>query len=419
VNSKLEGLKDFIDNLSIIDTHEHFRYKGGTAGFEKGLELFSFLASSYAGADFNRAGLKAFSPSASSAEKWKEIEKVLPYVRSTTYFRSLFDGLKELYGIKASLERSNWLEYDKVIRERSCDRDWFHTVLKKTRIEKYLEDEYWTLEIPKRGEKDIPVLRINTFVMSALGEKDHNGHNSREFAGKQGIKIKNLDDYVNWTDRRIGEFKKAGAVALKNALAYDRSLYFAETTEKDAKRIFVKGETKASPQEKTALQDFMMHRIMELSIKHSLPVQVHTGIQHGGGRPLEWTRPLNLNNLFIKYEKARFDIFHAGYPFTESLIVLAKSQTNVYFNLCWMPIISDTKTEVLLNELLDCVPSNKIFWGGDCSRAEQAYGAAKYARQSLFRALSKRIEKNSATVEEAKFIAKNILYSNAKNFYRI
>ncbi len=418
--ANLEELRHFIDNLNVLDTHEHFRYKGGAAGDASNYDIFALLGSAYVAADFNSAGLKnVFSSGLSAFEKWKEIEKVLPFVRSTSYFRSLFDGLKELYGFEEVLSASNWQEYDRVIREHHNDSSWFSEVLNKAGIERYLNDEFWALKIPEKGGKDIPVLRINPFVMSALGEKDHNGHNAREFAEKQGVKIKNLDDYINWVDRRIGDFKKAGAVALKNALAYDRSLYFAETTEKEAKKIFKAGNKKAAQKQKTALQDFLLHRIMELAVKHGLPVQIHTGIQHGGGRPLAWSDPLLLNNLFLKYEEARFDVFHTGYPFTGSLIVLAKSQRNVFFNLCWMPIISETSTGELLNELLDCVPSNKIFWGGDCSGAELAYGAVRYAKKSIFRALAKRIENEAASLEDAKFIAKNILYSNAKEFYRI
>ena len=83
-----------------------------------------------------------------------------------------------------------------------------------------------------------------------------------------------------------------------------------------------------------------MDQIIRQAIEYRRPIQIHTGLQEGTGNVVTNSRPTHLINLFIRYPDARFDLFHAGYPYHHELAALAKNFANVYADLCWVPIIS-------------------------------------------------------------------------------
>ena len=119
------------------------------------------------------------------------------------------------------------------------------------------------------------------------------------------------------------------------------------------------GETKP-------LQDFIVHKLIQLAVRKNLVIQIHTGLQEGNDNVLTNSDPTLLVNLFSEYKEAKFDIFHGAYPYTGELAALAKNFPNVYVDMCWLHIISPSRAREALTEWLDTVPSNKIFcFGGD------------------------------------------------------
>jgi uncharacterized protein len=125
-----------------------------------------------------------------------------------------------------------------------------------------------------------------------------------------------------------------------------------------------------------------------------------------------------LINLFLKYSGARFDVFHAGYPFSDELITLSKQFANVYFDLCWIHQVSSSLYEDILARAVETIPSNKIFaFGGDNAIVECAYGALKIAKASITNMLYKKVKEDYFTFEQAIQIAQKILYLNPKALY--
>lgn len=76
--------------------------------------------------------------------------------------------------------------------------------------------------------------------------------------------------------------------------------------------------------------------------------------------------PLHLVNLLLEYREARFDLFHAGYPYQGEVAALGKNFPNVYVDLCWLHVISPWVARQTLHEWIETVPANKILgFGGD------------------------------------------------------
>ena len=168
------------------------------------------------------------------------------------------------------------------------------------------------------------------------------------------------------------------------------------------------------------LQDFMTRTLIGRAAERNLPIQIHTGLQEGNGNHITNSNPALLANVTMEYPDARFDLFHAGYPFTGELATMAKNFANVYADLCWVQAISPRIFKRTLHEWLDTIPANKIFAaGGDSNYVEGAYGHCKIARRLVAEVLAERIAEGSMDQAGALWCAERILRENAKAFFRL
>ena len=73
-----------------------------------------------------------------------------------------------------------------------------------------------------------------------------------------------------------------------------------------------------------------------------------------------------MTSLFFLFPLVQFDLFHMSDPCQGEAAAIAKVFPNVHIDLCWAHIISPSAARRALHEMLDTVPSNKIFgYGGD------------------------------------------------------
>jgi predicted TIM-barrel fold metal-dependent hydrolase len=212
-----------------------------------------------------------------------------------------------------------------------------------------------------------------------------------------------------------------------------RDLYFEKVSQKEAEEVFsnvynqnlfreeqngTRVPEGLSLKETKPLQDFLVHKIIQLAAERKLPVQIHTGIQEGNENIITNSKPTLLINLFREYKEVKFDIFHGAYPYSGELAVLAKNFQNVYVDMCCLHIISPYRAREALSEWLDTVPENKIFgFGGDYIFPEGVYGHSVIARDNIARVLVEKVEEGSFTEEQAAFLAQKLLRDNAYEFF--
>ena len=163
-----------------------------------------------------------------------------------------------------------------------------------------------------------------------------------------------------------------------------------------------------------------MHQVIRRAIEHHLPIQIHTGLQEGNGNLVANANPLHLVNLLIEYPEARFDLFHAGYPYQSQMATLGKNFPNAYVDLCWLHVISPWVARQTLHEWIETVPANKIFgFGGDYIFVEGAYAHSRLARDNVAAVLTEKVEAGYLTEEEAVALANKLLRENALRFFRL
>jgi len=126
-----------------------------------------------------------------------------------------------------------------------------------------------------------------------------------------------------------------------------------------------------------------------------------------------------LNNLFLKYPGAKFVLFHGGFPWTGEFAALGKMFPNVFLDLVWLPQISREEAVHALDVMLDCVPYNKFFWGGDCSLIEESTGSLEFAKDVVSEVLANRVERGLLTEDLAFKIIDRIFRENAIEVFKL
>mgnify|MGYP000524706581 CR=1 FL=1 len=215
------------------------------------------------------------------------------------------------------------------------------------------------------------------------------------------------------------EYKRQGAVGIKLAHAYSRTLASEPVPEGEAGRIFeraLRGEELA-PEEVKAFQDHIIFFLADMAEEMGLVFQIHTGVQTTWGH-IPDSDPLLLIPLIKSHPQVRFDLFHTGYPYSRELGMLGKHYPNVWLNMCWMYVISTAASRQVLREWLDLVPLERLLgFGSDVGFPEFVYGHLVMARSVLSEVLEEKVEKDFWSKELALEAARRLMRDNAIELY--
>ena len=110
-----------------------------------------------------------------------------------------------------------------------------------------------------------PVLVQLRDRLASLGEwrKEQIHDVVAEVAERLGLKLRSFDDYETLLRRLVVTQPERHQVALKNALAYDRSVLFDEPDERTARRAW--GKSDPTPEERKAFGDFVVDRLAAIA----------------------------------------------------------------------------------------------------------------------------------------------------------
>lgn len=425
-----EQIKDYIDKIKIINTHEHQRWFPQYEGHD--INFYTLLNHSYLQADLVSAGAPRLNTETINSGDldalWEMYGRSLDFSRNTSYYSHFLKGFKILYGYDESFFTKEGIRIlsEKIAAKYKNRDDWYAEAFEKAGFETMFVDQYWA---PFNTDLDPKyftlVFNINNLVSATTQrtvkyrEDAPSSQNLYKLAEEEGYSIKTLDDYLAFADHLFQKFLDHNVVCLKNSMAYGRTLFYEDIPYEKAKELFSLDSSSLSQKERKSLEDFMFHWICEKSIDLDLPIQIHTGYLAGNGNNLENGRPIKLNNLFLKHRKARFSLFHGGYPWIGEFAALGKMFPNVYLDLVWLPQISREAAVRGLDEMLDCAPYNKFFWGGDCHFIEESTGSLEFGKSVVAEVLARRVERGLMTEEIARDIALKIFRENAIRVFKL
>ena len=227
-----------------------------------------------------------------------------------------------------------------------------------------------------------------------------------------------MDGAGEWLRRQRDEH---GLKGVKFHFAYMRPLLFESVATSDAERIFNRitdeaqgwRNTTLGYEETRPLQDYLVHRLIEIAGDLDLTVVFHTGLQGNGDNNLDNCRPERLWNLISRYRHVRFNLLHSGIPWMEEAGMMAKYFGNVTLDMGWAHAISPELCVRALKAWIDMVPRHKILgFGGDYMVVEKVYGHLEMARDNIARALADKVADGSLGEERAIVWARALLHDN-------
>jgi hypothetical protein len=411
-------IKDYIDDLHVVDTHEHLLSYAELK--RRGAMDFMILLTHYSADDLKSAGMTdntfklLLKDSLSVAEKWKILKPFWESSSNTAYNRISLLAASSLYNIN-DINESTVEELSEKIRD-IYRTDWIATVLDKAKIDYVIQMN------PGRTIRDSrfrDVIWFDNYISISSKER------VRSIAAQKKADINNLDDYVNALTGTFRDAKEQGIIAVKSALAYNRTLFYENVSRQKAEEVFntIMMNPGSSPlpfEEVKPLQDYLMHRVLDLCKSEKVPFIFHTGLQSGNGNQIENSDPALLVNLFREYPEVDFILLHGGYPYGGETAAIVKYFRNVFLDMAWIYAISPSFGERYLNEWLETVPESKLMgFGGDYFNVENLYGHLMFAKQIITKVLVGKVRDGYFSEDEARIVAKKILHDNALRIYRI
>lgn len=414
-----QRIRDYINNLRIVDTHEHMFHPEKL----KNTYFLDFTLMLHQNGydDLVSAGMPdsiynmIFNSPRTPAEKWRLIEPWWKNSFNTASHKVIMVAAKNMYGMN-ELNDSTVSELSGLMRQ-AYNGDWFNYMLQEVCRFDYVIQESEALgenrKYIKYTEKFSQWLTIRSkFRIDSL-------------AAVQIEPIYTLDNFVNSMKLAFEAAVKRGMVAVKVNIAYARTLSFDKVSSDAAKKVFrtlTNGDESLELSFKDAkpLQDYMLHQLLLMAKDHHLPVAFHTGLQAGNGNILANSDPELLTNLFFEYPEINFVLYHSSYPFGGTLSAIVKNFKNVSLDMNWTYSISPSYSERYLNEWLETVPASKIMaFGGDQRSVENTYGELEFAKKVISNVLINKVRDGYFTEAEAKRIASMILHDNAVKFYNL
>jgi uncharacterized protein len=412
-----ERITSSVNEIRIIDTHEHLATEESRIQSAKDID-FTYLFSHYAKEDLisasNNKGLVEiiYNTDFPLSDRWELFEPYYNAMRSTGYGRVPLIIARDLYGI-SEINESTIKELSAKIRNASKPGFYEYVLKDKAKID---------LSIQDMGHQNYDknfyrhVERFSQFALVSSGSE------IRNFGEQYNTPINSIKDYLKLLRMVFVKGVNSGMVGVKTGAAYLRILKFENVSKERGEEVFksLLNNSQVSTEDIKAVQDFLMHRMLDLVDEFDLPIQIHTGLQAGNGNIITNSNPTHLANLFMEYPDIDFILFHGGYPYGGELGTLAKNFPNVFIDMCWTYVISPSYSERYLHEWIETIPSNKIMgFGGDYSFVEAVYAHSVMARQTIANVLIEKVRTRYLSENEAIEIAKMILRENALRIFKL
>jgi hypothetical protein len=413
------SLERALMEIPVIDTHDHLRPAPDLESPMTVPNLFknTYIARCLRVSDGSANGIGTRSDLEFNEDSWEIVDVIVQKVKLTSYYRWLLRGLIDLYQLPDSeLTPRSWEILSSQVPQNYLNPKWMKKVLDRAKVQYVLWDPFWkpgTWVTPDHSI--LPLLRISSSLIAFDPEaRDYEGSNLiQDWAADFDISVHSLGDLEDLIVKIIQKNVEAGCRALKNPIAYGRTLKTRPASRLSAKRVFGTPVSNVSQQDKRIFEDYIIRFYLERARELGLVFQVHTGLAR-----LRDSNPMLLTSLFEEYPEITFDVLHGGYPWIHEVGALAQNYPNVRLNLAWLPLIS---TEVAINALkewLQVVPQvDRITWGADCWTVEEMYGSLLGGKYVIARALAELVETGYISESDAIEAAQSILFDAARKIF--
>jgi len=418
-----EKLMDAMAEMNIIDCHEHLPpEQDRTDGPQDVFTLFSH----YTRYDLFSAGLDREPASATWPadvrelarsqydalfdyripldQRWKTFQPYWQRIRYGSYARAALLTAKMVYGID-DINDQTYQELSQRITAENTPGIYRRILCDRCRI---------AASMTQCGRTDVDRPLVPLMPGRMVTQLRRREQLDKLSVGL-GVSISNLDDCIALGRKQLEKWADEGAIGIKIVSQYNKPPDRREA--EDAFKSLLNGkELVPGPRMFEPLENFLLHHVIDAAADLDLVVAVHAGIW-GDFRDLDCKDMLTLAPV---HPRADFDLYHLGMPAVRDAIVISKNLPNVYLNLCWTHIISQSQACSGIDEMLDQVPINKVLaFGGDYSRpVEKVVGHLHMAREDLAQVFGRRIDRGLISFNEALEILRLWFWYNPLALYR-
>ncbi len=346
-------------------------------------------------------------------ERWERLNSVLTRARNVSYWRHNLVAFKGLFDLTDDeVTDDNWRTLNEGIKEKTADPGWYHHVtVNICKLQTQAKNIPWFEDWdPKYFTA---VLRMEPALTLCQQET------RTQLEEHLDCSITDLASCRQALADLVEQYQARGAVAVKLAHAYSRTLHSEPVEEATAAAIFdaaLRGE-ELTPSQVKQFEDYVIFFLAGLCSDSGLIFDIHTGVQTNWGNIPE-SDPLLLLPLIHAHKSTRFNLYHAGYPYSREMGMLGKHCPNVWLNMAWMYVITMEGSRRTLSEWIDLVPGHRILgFGSDVRWPELVYAHLEMARACLADVLAEKAQRDFLSQEAARGLARMMLRDNAVELY--
>ncbi|MBA7470575.1 hypothetical protein ES707_05862 [subsurface metagenome] len=420
-NRFFDPLLEHIRTLPVVDCHDHSAECGPACTDPIGAIISGYFPSDIQSASSDEEVQKIIDTSLSLEERWPVLERAWKRTSHTGYAQVTRRVLKHFYGEdELSLDALKRIEGK--LLDLEDEKTWIG-ILDEAGIVCRLAN----ISIDEKKIMD-GSLKLPPRARIVIGLPAY--HQIRSFEEVQtigsvvGKRITSLDEFLHTCHEIFTAYKAYGAVAFKDQSAYSRDIGYTNPPRAEAERVFnsfIEDPRRSSsyPEGIRPLDDYLFHEFMRMARELELPVQIHTGHMAGIRNDIRKTNAALFTNVLELHRDVRFDLFHANWPYSGELLFLCKNYPNVAIDFCWTNIIDPIYCRRMLEQAISCVPHSKIHgYGSDFEgHVERAWAHVQIARENIAVALSNLVDMEYLGLEEAKVVARDILFTNPNEFF--
>ena len=389
-----------LESLPVVSSHEHH----WPDELQLGLTLDRVIEKSY-------VGWRGVGMGSTRAER----SAFLARQRGGSYFTWLEKGIQRVHRFDQKITAENWDELSDRIAARHAQPGEHIAILREAgRYRRAVQDTYWQYGSDVgHPEMFSPTMRTDMFVRGFHpAVRDHDNNNP--FSFYPDAPRSDFAAYLAYLESLYTGWRQAGAVAMKSASAYERSVGYGAGDLRGAAAVFGRSPEKVSPEERALFEETMFNWFCGLAARLDVPFQIHMGLgQLPGSQPLLFAATLE------RHPRTRFVLFHMGYPWHQEVAALAHNYHNVFMDMVWAPIISPTAAISALHQYIEVARTNDLIaWGSDTWTSEDAVGALIAWQHVVATVLSQKVDVGYFDLDDAAQLARGLMFANAAALYR-
>ena len=430
--SLTNDLQAALAEIPVLDVHTHLcSGRLGARGLHDILLYHMVISDLYSAGCPSGNRLTEFPGWPEKAECHSRIQEALPYldaIRNTSCMWGVRMILADLYDWHEPITESNWRKLDDLVRERSDDRAWHHSILDRLKIQRTCA------EYARRGEGvDDDRLQYSLewgmFTRCQWGEFDTALYDLERTWGRQPESPVAIGTNRPPTDRTIKTLADVHA-AIKHyvsVIPYDKVISTAtgfstdidyEVPSDDLMEDAMSRRDIAGSRERDVYAAYICEAFLTELEKHSHEIVFQFSF---GAEPLPFETASRakqdtikqLGEIIGRHPNLRFQCFLGSKHSNQSLCTLGRELPNFSLAGYWWHNFFPQTIRHVMAERLDMLSVNKqMGFFSDAYTVEWAYAKLVMVRSQLARVLAEKVEQGQYTVDDALSISRSILFES-------